>query len=82
MVKEELFSKFDRDIAKRSRVMRIVISFDQAIGCVGWNKSQDETISSYIGRKIQRNEANLFEKALCCLLRKFEQNHCFKSEGE
>lgn len=82
MKQEELYKKFDNDVAKRSRWNRIIISFDQAIGCIGWNKSQDETISSYIGRKIKRGEANWFEKKLCCFLHLFEYNHCDKSLGE
>lgn len=82
MTQEELYKKFDNDVAKRSRLMRLLLALDQLGNVLFLNGSQDETISSYIGRKIKRGEANWFEKKLCCFLHLFEYNHCDKSLGE
>ena len=83
--KEELdilFAKFDRDVQKRSRFMRFLLSLDQMGNVLFWNGSQDETISSHIHRRIENGKANWFDKKLCCLLKKLEDNHCAKSIGE
>ena len=83
--KEELdilFAKFDRDVQKRSRFMRFLLSLDQMGNVLFWNGSQDETISSHIHRRIEYGKANWFDKKLCCLLKKLESNHCAKSLGE
>ena len=83
--KEELdilFAKFDRDVQKRSRFMRFLLSLDQMGNVLFWNGSQDETISSHIHRRIESGKANWFDKKLCCLLKKLESNHCAKSLGE
>ena len=83
--KEELdilFAKFDRDVQKRSRFMRFLLSLDQMGNVLFWNGSQDETISSHIHRRIESGKANWFDKKLCCLLKKLEDNHCAKSIGE
>lgn len=79
---EILYKKFDRDVAKRSRLMRALIAFDQLCAVVFYNTSQDETISSHIQRRINKGTATWFDKKLCCLLKKFESNHCEKSLGE
>lgn len=79
---EELYAKFDRDVAKRGRVMRLLLAIDQFFNVFIYNGSQDETISSHIQRKINNGTATWFDKKLCCLLRKFEDNHCNKSLGE
>lgn len=79
---EILYAKFDRDVAKRSRLMRALIAFDQLLAVIFYNTSQDETISSCIGRRIRAGAATWFDKKLCCLLNKFEYNHCEKSLGE
>lgn len=47
-----------------------------------WNGSQDETISSHIHRRIESGKATWFDKKLCCLLKKIDNNHCAKSLGE
>ena len=47
-----------------------------------WDGSQDETVSSHIGRRIQKDEATWFDKKLCCFLKRLEKNHCNKSLGE
>ena len=39
-------------------------------------------ISSHIHRRIEGGKANWFDKKLCCLLKKLENNHCEKSLGE
>ena len=79
---EILFVKFDRDIQKRSRLMRFLLSLDQMGNVLFWNGSQDETVSSHIGRRIKAGKATWFDKKLCCLLKKLEDNHCAKSIGE
>lgn len=79
---ETLVTKFERDIEKRSRLMRFLLVLDQMCNVIFWNGSQDETISSHIGRKIQDGKATWFDKSICCLLSKLEYNHCTKSLGE
>ena len=79
---EILYAKFDRDVQKRSRLMRFLLSLDQMGNVLFWNGSQDETISSHIHRKIENCTATWFDKKLCCLLKKLENNHCYKSRGE
>ena len=79
---ELLFAKFDRDVQKRSRLMRFLLVLDQMGNVLFWNGSQDETISSHIHRRIVSGKANWFDKKLCCLLKKLESNHCAKSLGE
>ena len=80
--KKVLIEKFERDVAKRTRWYRFLLVLDQMGNVVFWNGSQDETISSHIGRRIAAGKANWFEKKLCCVLKKIEGNHCQKSEGE
>ena len=46
-----LYIKFDRDIAKRGRGIRLLLSLDQTLNVLWLNGSQDETVSSHIGRK-------------------------------
>lgn len=77
-----LHAKFDKDVEKRSRVFRVLLALDQLGNVVFWNGSQDETISSHIGRRINKGTATWFDKKLCCLLKKIESNHCDKSLGE
>jgi len=71
----DLYAKFDRDVANRSRWDRFILVVDQMINVVWLNGSQDETVSSHIGRKG-------IHKWLCNILKKFESSHCFKSRGE
>ena len=77
-----LIEKFERDAKKRSRIMRFLLVTDQMLNVLIWNGSQDETVSSHIGRRIKAGKAFKVEKWLCCLLKKFESNHCKKSLGE
>ena len=79
---EILFAKFDRDVQKRSRLMRFLLTLDQMGNVLFWNGSQDETISSHIHRRIEYGKANWFDKTICCLLKKLENNHCYESRGE
>lgn len=79
---QELIDKFDRDVAKRSRLMRLLLVLDQMGNVLLWNGSQDETISSHIGRRIEKGTATWFDKKLCCLLKKLDNNHCVESRGE
>lgn len=79
---QELIAKFDRDVAKRSRLMRLLLVLDQMGNVLLWNGSQDETISSHIGRRIENGTATWFDKKLCCLLKKLDNNHCVESRGE
>jgi len=78
----ELYKKFDEDVVKRSRIMRLLLVLDQMINVLIWNGSQDETISSHISRRIEANRALWIEKKLCCFLKLFENNHCKRSLGE
>lgn len=82
MSKDILIEKFENDIKKRTRFMRFLLVLDQMGNVIFLNGSQDETISSHIGRKIAQNRANWFEKKLCCFLKRLENNHCEKSLGE
>lgn len=77
-----LYNKFDNDVKKRNRLFRFLLVLDQTFNVLLWNGSQDETISSHIGRRINSGKATWFDKKLCCLLKKLEYNHCNKSLGE
>lgn len=81
-MKQELIAKFENDMVKRTRVMRFLLVLDQMFNVLLWNGSQDETISSHIGRRIESGKANWFDKRLCCLLKRLEHNHCNESLGE
>jgi hypothetical protein len=82
MKKAALVEKFKYDISKRSRLARTLLVIDQMCNVIFWNGSQDETISSHIGRRIEKGEATWFDKKLCCFLKRLEKNHCNKSLGE
>ncbi|WP_162165523.1 hypothetical protein [Campylobacter fetus] len=82
MQKELLFEKFENDMRKRTRFMRFLLALDQMANVIFWNGSQDETVSSHIGRRIKANKATFFDKKLCCFLKKLERNHCDNSLGE
>lgn len=75
MEKRVLITKFKNDVKKRSWFFRILLSLDQLGNVVFFNGSQDETISSHIGRTGKA-------KGLCWCLRKLEARHCLKSKGE
>lgn len=77
-----LIEKFENDIRKRSRIKRLLLVIDQLGNVLFWNGSQDETISSHIHRRIESGKATWFDKKLCCLLKKIDNNHCAKSLGE
>ena len=77
-----LIEKFENDVNKRSRVKRLLLVIDQLGNVLFWNGSQDETISSHIHRRIESGTATWFDKKLCCLLKKIDNNHCAKSLGE
>lgn len=79
---EALIEKFENDVKKRSRIMRVLLAIDQLGNVLFWNGSQDETISSHIHRRIESGKATWFDKKLCCLLKKLEDNHCYESRGE
>ncbi len=79
---EALIQKFENDVKKRGRLMRFALVLDQMLNVLIWNGSQDETVSSHIGRKIKKGKANKFDKAVCWFLRKLEAKHCLKSKGE
>lgn len=80
--KEVLYAKFDKDVKKRTWFMRIALVFDQFLNVAFWNGSQDETVSSHIGRKMLTGKATWLDKKLCYFLKKIENNHCLKSLGE
>ena len=77
-----LIEKFENDVKKRSRIKRLLLVIDQLGNVLFWNGSQDETISSHIHRRIESGTATWFDKKLCCLLKKIDNNHCAKSLGE
>ena len=77
-----LIEKFEEDKQKRTRLMRFLLVLDQMLNVVFWNGSQDETVSSHIGRRIENGTATWFDKKLCCLLKKLDNNHCVESRGE
>ena len=81
-MREELTKKFENDVRKRSRFNRFLLTLDQMFNVLLWNGSQDETVSSHIGRRIKAGKATWFDKKLCCFLKKFEHNHCEVSIGE
>ncbi len=70
-----LVAKFKNDVNKRSFGMRFLLVLDQFGNVLFFNGSQDETISSHIGRTGKA-------KWLCWILRKLEAKHCIKSLGE
>jgi len=82
MDKEELFKKFERDVKKRGRAMRFLLTVDQLFNVLLWNGSQDETISSHIHRRQELGRANWLDNLVCKFLHFVENNHCFKSKGE
>ena len=82
MNKNSLVSKFNNDMKKRTRLKRFLLVFDQMCNVIFWNGSQDETVSSHIGRRIKSGKATWFDKKLCCFLKRLESNHCSKSLGE
>ena len=79
---EVLVRKFENDVQKRSRLMRFLLVLDQMMNVVFWNGSNDETVSSHIGRRIDSGKATWFDRKLCCFLKKLESNHCSISLGE
>lgn len=81
-MKKTLIEKFENDVKKRSRIKRLLLVIDQLGNVLFWNGSQDETISSHIHRRIESGKATWFDKKLCCLLKKIDNNHCAKSLGE
>lgn len=82
MEKELLELKFKRDIAKRGRVTRTLLAFDQLCNVIFWNGSQDQTISSHINTRQTEGRANWFDNLVCKVLNKIESSHCFKASGE
>lgn len=80
--KVALYAKFDNDMKKRNRTMRLLLAIDQLFNVLLWNGSQDETISSHIHRRQLNGTATWLDKKICCLLKKLESEHCAKSVGE
>ena len=80
--KVALYAKFDNDMKKRNRTMRLMLAIDQLFNVLLWNGSQDETISSHIHRRQLNGTATWFDNKICCLLKKLESEHCNKSLGE
>ena len=82
MDKKALIEKFENDVKKRSYLLRLLLVFDQLFNVLLWNGSQDETISSHIGRRIESGQATWFDRKLCKFLRFLQAKHCIKSKGE
>ena len=68
----------------KRRLENIIIGADQFLQVLIYlgKYTSDETISGIIGRKIEKNEANRLEKAICFILRKLQSRHCIKSIDE
>ena len=79
---ELLIHKFNSDVNKRSRLLRFLLVLDQMFNVLLWNGSQDETISSHVGRRIRSGTSTWFDRKLCCFLSLIDGNHCYKSIGE
>lgn len=79
---KELFAKFDRDVKQLSRFTRVMLAFDQFFNALFWNGSQDETISSHIGRRKADGTETRWDNFVCKCLNKLEYNHCKNSLGE
>lgn len=77
-----LYAKFEYDKAKRPRWLRLLLAIDQLFNVLLLNGSQDETISSHIGRRMETGRASWAERALARFLNLFESRHCDKSKGE
>lgn len=79
---EVLYAKFDNDVKTKGKALRFAIVVDQMLGVLFWNNSQDETISSKIGRLQKAGKSTWLDNRICCFLSKLEYNHCNKSIGE
>lgn len=82
MSRVDIIAKFNKDVANRSRIERLLIATDQWFAVLFWNTSQDETISSCVGRRIEAGTANWFDRLVCKGLRKLQAKHCMRSIGE
>lgn len=80
--REQLYDKFEHDVAKRKRWYRLLLATDQWFNVLIWNGSQDETISSHIHRRKEKGIATRFDNVVCCVLSRLEYNHCYLSRGE
>ena len=65
----------------KRRALNILVGFDQFTQVIAYlgKYTPDETISGIIGRKIEMQEANAVEKAICWFLRKLQSKHCIKN---
>ena len=79
---KNLYSKFDNDVKKRSRWFRFLLALDQMFNVLLWNGSQDETISSHIGRRIDKGTDTWFDRLVCKGLKFIQSKHCMISRGE
>lgn len=82
MSKDIFIEKFEQDVKKRPRWLRLLLALDQFFNVLLWNGSQDETISSHVGRRIESGKANFFDKLVCRVLNKLDSEHCKESKGE
>ena len=82
LIRTVMAAKFDKDVAKRGRGLRFLLSLDQLFNVLLWNGSQDETISSHIARRREAGKANVIDNSVCWFLRLLESKHCIKSKGE
>ncbi len=80
--KRDLVWKFEYDVKKRSYIARLLLVIDQFFNVLIWNGSQDETVSSHIGRRIEAGKALWVEHKLCALLRMLQSKHCLRARGE
>jgi len=74
--------KFVRDVEKRGRFLRLLLSIDQFFNVLLWNGSQDQTISSHIHTRQASGKANWFDNSVCWMLKRIQSKHCLRSIGE
>ena len=82
MKKSDLVWKFEHDVKKRKYVMRVLLALDQLLNVLLWNGSQDETVSSHVGRRIADGKAYKVEVCLCKFLTWLQSKHCSRAKGE
>lgn len=79
---QELWDKFDKDIAKRPYILRVFLAIDQLFNVILFNGSQDQTISGHIAKKKYEGTDKWYHRTICKFLQKFEQKHCWLSRDE
>ena len=82
MIRDDLVYKFEKDVETKSWGYRLLLALDQLCNVIFMNGSQDETVSSHIGRRIENGRALWIERKICAMLQWLETSHCARSKGE